>query len=281
MQGIIDGPSSDKFKPVRISGNKTWKQVRPPLVSEKMAQAAAHAPAGLCTSWGIPFDIKNKVIVIKSNAFSVKTEPFKAQWVVFFHTADAVADEKEISRNSERSGRGKLGELCADYVICYADGTEVTCGIRRRHQIGMYSANWSYNCFEAVGHQKPATSTGYPRVETHDWAPWKNWLYAWENPCPAKKIAGFRFVSYSGTILISAVSYGDASSHPLRWNTREKAVLTLPEKVSFDSTLSKDGLLSQIQLDLGQVISALPRTIYPDKTWNASYGNRVPDISTR
>ena len=35
-------------------------------------------------------------------------------------------------------GRGQLAEHAADYVIRYADGSEVRAAIRRRHQIGAF-----------------------------------------------------------------------------------------------------------------------------------------------
>ena len=42
-----------------------------------------------------------------------------------------------------------------------------------------------------------------------------------------------------------------------------------------------DGNLKQIQLDLGYLISAAPREIYPDRTWSKTYNNRLPAISER
>ncbi|NLF01356.1 MAG: CehA/McbA family metallohydrolase, partial [Anaerolineales bacterium] len=53
----------------------------------------------------------------------------------------------------------------------------------------------------------------------------------------------------------------------------------LPAGEPFQSELDAAGLLQQVQLDLGQVISATPRALYPDETWEESYNNRLPDIS--
>jgi len=80
---------------------------------------------------------------------------------------------------------------------------------------------------------------------------------------------------------VSAISAGNAASLPLRWQTRHKAVLTLPEGASFQPDLDDQGLLSQIQLDLGQVISATPRLSYPDVAWGDSYNNQLPVKSER
>ncbi len=62
---------------------------------------------------------------------------------------------------------------------------------------------------------------------------------------------------------------------------RQKAVLRLPEGEPFDPRVDERGLLAQIQLDLGQVISAVPRPLYPRAGWAESYNNAVPDISER
>jgi hypothetical protein len=65
----------------------------------------------------------------------------------------------------------------------------------------------------------------------------------------------------------------------LRWQSRRKCLLSLPEGTRFDPTLNDHGLLSQIQLDLGQVISATPRPLYPDNEWEQTYNNKIPEIS--
>ncbi|MBN1812900.1 MAG: CehA/McbA family metallohydrolase [Anaerolineae bacterium] len=63
---------------------------------------------------------------------------------------------------------------------------------------------------------------------------------------------------------------------PLRWETRRKALLTLPEGEPFQPDLDEHGLLRQIQLDLGQVISAASRLVYPNDGWAATYNNKSP-----
>ncbi|KKK47506.1 hypothetical protein LCGC14_3154500, partial [marine sediment metagenome] len=83
----------------------------------------------------------------------------------------------------------------------------------------------------------------------------------------------------TGNILISAISQGRASSNPLRWQTRHKAILKLPKGVEFEPSLDEKGLLKQIQLDLGQVISAQKRPLYPDKDWARTHNNQTPELS--
>ena len=69
------------------------------------------------------------------------------------------------------------------------------------------------------------------------------------------------------------------ASLPLRWQTRQKAILRVPEGEKFDPKLDPDGLLKHLQLDLGQVISAQPRTLYPNDDWAKSYHCQPPRTS--
>ena len=190
-------------------------------------------------------------------------------------------------------GEGQLAELAATYVMVYADGTEVRAPIRRRHQIGMIQCRWGENCFEAVAqtkprpaapaHEQPGAAWGWSqtRVNSADRAAWLNWLWAWENPFPAKPVVGLRFEPGEGVVIVSGVAAGDATAHPLRWQTRRKASLTLPAGVTLQPDLDEYGLLAQIQLDMGQVISTTPRLIYPHTAWAESYDNQPPAKSSQ
>ena len=108
-----------------------------------------------------------------------------------------------------------------------------------------------------------------------------NWLWAWENPNPRKAVVAVRFEPAAGTLVVSAITAGKVDSLPIRWETRRKAVLTLPKGQPLDETLDEQGRLAQIQLDMGQVISAERRRIYPDRTWSRTYNNRLPEVSDR
>ena len=114
-----------------------------------------------------------------------------------------------------------------------------------------------------------------------DDGPWVSWLWAWENPQPEKMIAGFRFEPAAGAVVISAISAGDVVEFPLRWQPRRKARLVLPEGETFRPDLDGDGLLEQIRLDLGQVISAAPRLVYPNDAWQEGYNNQLPELAAR
>jgi len=289
---LRDGPASPNFKPLPLRGNVSFSALAPAGVSDAFASAAKDAPRGDYVSWGIPFRITTPVLV-KDKPVTVTVKPLKTAWLVFLHVADArPVDGRDGKPLLPYRGQGLLGEPAAQYVVIYADGSELPLPIRCRYEINMYGVTWGEDCIEAVRSRKPYSVKASIRQARPDWGrnqtrvtgggdKWPNWLYAWKNPLPGKTIVGFRFEPVNAAVLLSAVSAGSASSMPLRWRTRRKAVLTLPRSVAVDTWIDDDGLLGQIQLDMGQVISAAPRPIYPNASWPRTYNNRVPEISGR
>ncbi|MHC4480976.1 MAG: CehA/McbA family metallohydrolase [Planctomycetota bacterium] len=234
-------------------------------------------------------------MLLEHKAVSVKLPPVRAPWLVFMHVTDLEPIEwNEDGFISPTRGEGRLGEHVADYVLIYGEGAEERVHIRRRHHIGMFSRRWGENCFEAVTHHKPhPAKSGSAEVNRNDawgrlqtrvfqhWPALTNWLWAWENPRPRRSIVSVRFEPVSGRTIVWAISAGRASSMPLRWERRRKAVLVLPRGESFVPNVDDHGLLSQIRLDLGQVISAAARPLYPNDQWRRSYNNSLPELSAR
>jgi hypothetical protein len=291
MSIINDGPSSEFFSPIPLKGN-TQSTDTPTGVSPEMSAAWKDAPSGNSVSWGIPFDI-GELIVVSEQPVSVVIQPVQARWLVFLHTSDLrPLDPGKDGFFAATSGYGHLAEHAANYIVIYSDGSEAKTTIRRRHQLGAFQRGWGESCFEAVAHHKPQPlrgaheqlQTGWgwtqTRVNPADAGPWVNWLWAWQNPSPEKTITALRFEPGIGTVVISAISAGNTLSLPLRWEPRHKACLTLPEADSFQPDLDANGLLKQLQLDMGQVISATPRLIYDNHTWEQIRNNRVPELST-
>ncbi|MFC2125239.1 CehA/McbA family metallohydrolase [Bacteroidota bacterium] len=291
---LYDGPTSTLFKAIKLAGNRKLSGLTASDVSERMAKAASSAPKGKGTAWGIPFNIGSDVIHLREEVHTTEISPINTNWLVFLHTSDRF----EMSRNKDGfevppiKGVGKLNEHVADYIVIYEDDEEAIIPVHERHHVGMFQQSWGENCIQAVAYHKPhpirqhheQTTPGWggsqTRVNTHDRGNWINWVYAWENPNPGKKIKGFRFEPQKKTSLVlSAISAGDVHSNPLRWDSRKKAALILPEGVGFIPELCNDGLLEQIQLDLGQVISASIRRKYPNDNWANSYNNKVPEHS--
>lgn len=297
MPSIHDGPASPLFTTVSMRGNTTFAAIARGAVSSLMRENLRYAPEGDCTCWGIPFTVK-RPILIRDKGVSISFGPLKARWLVFMHTSDF--EPLEWNRQgfiSPMRGIGRLNELVATYVLVYSDGTETRHAIRRRRQIGMVSRQmWGENCTECVCHQKPhpmpmvheqsydpprGDRSGFygmstTRVHQPDFPPWANYLWAWENPHPGKQIVGLRIEPAGHVVVVSAVTAGNLRSHPLRWEARRKAIVRLPRGDEFDPALDSFGLLRQIRLDLGQVISAERRPVYPNARWERTYDNQTP-----
>jgi hypothetical protein len=288
MTAQSDGPASNAFFPLAISGIRHAASDPLDQLAPEMAHASRSAPQGHLVCWGIPF-AREGFICLAGRPVEMPVAPFQASWLVFLHTANLVPPEPgPHGFISPMRGEGRLNEHLADYVICFSDGTEERAPIRRRLQIGTHARRWDEVCFEAVTWRKP-----HPRRAPHeqlgpDWGPsqtrvswedvraWTEWLWAWQNPHAEKWITGLRFEPISGVALLGGVAAGTVQEHPLRWRTRRKAILRLPEGVHFQPELDLAGRLAQVQLDLGQVISARPRPIYPREAWESSYNNQLP-----
>ncbi|MHB9031499.1 MAG: CehA/McbA family metallohydrolase [Anaerolineae bacterium] len=287
-----DGPASPLFTPLVFEGNADFGNLAGQAgVSPEMAAAADRAPRGDCTAWGIPFRVRRPVLLAGS-AVELKLQPISAPWLVFMHTSDLRPSEAGPSGlSSAPHGRGRLNELAAVYTVQYEDGEVERIEIRRRHQVGAFTRTWGENCFQAVAHHKqhpiPAgqeqqVPPGYwgvsqTRATTADSFPWTNWLFAWANPHPAKEIVGLYCEPQAGAVVLSAVSAGFVNELPLRWRTRRKAVLALPEGEEFKPELDEHGQLAQIKLDLGVVISARPALCYPNVSWEQTFNNKLPE----
>ncbi len=289
-----DGPLSPHFQSLPLQTDLSFENLpNQPGISERMAQTAEKAPRGACVCWGMPFEV-DKILLLSEGAASqeVVFAPRQAKWLVFLHTSDLrPLDPGPGGFISPMPGEGHLNELAAHYVVVYEDGSQERMEIRRRHQVGAFDRRWGENCFQAVVARKPYPLRAHheqafddwgfsqTRASAGDWADWTNWLYAWRNPHPEKNIRGLRFEAQCGTLVVSAVSLGDVDENPTRWRMRQKALLHLPADMSFQPKLDENGLLAQVQLDLGQIISAARRPRYPDKNWETSYNNQLPELA--
>ncbi len=292
---VADGKKSPLFTPLSINSNiqiSKWVQSE---ISSSMFMARDKMPGGSCISWGIPFEIEDPVL-IKNKPVSVPVDPFKAPWLVFNHTSDTrPMNTNSNGFTSPMQCLGHLGEHAADYIIQYSDNTEVRVPVRRRYNIGCFQHMWGENCSQAVSHFKPKPFPASPdatvlngawgyfqcRATAADFPfPWLNWIWAWENPYPDKKIIGLCLEPKNGIILLFGISAGQISSSPIQWQTRQKLMMTLPKGEIFDPSLDENGCLKQIKLDMGQVISAKPQPEYPNTAWSQTDNNSLPIVSS-
>jgi hypothetical protein len=294
MQSTIDGPCSSLFSALHLKGNITFSALEKAGISETMRNALKHAPRDSCVCWGIPFDVGDPILVT-SEPVSVDLRSVTAPWLLFMHTTDIRSIEAHSYGPFATTPVQQLGEHIGNYVVVYSDNSEERVALKRRYQIGAFQNPWGELCFEAVGHVKPRPLPGgaSESVMNQVWGfnqtlatsadnfkPWLNWIWGWENPYPQKQIVNLRLEPVIAPILLFAVSVGHVSSHPLRWQSRRKARIKLAEGDKFDPSLDEIGLLKHVRLDLGQVISAQIRLIYPNDTWEETYNNRIPETFT-
>jgi hypothetical protein len=287
MARIIDGPATANFAPITLPNLRPLAEIPVGKVSPELAAAPAKAARGDCVCWGIPFAVGEPIVVADRPVDVDFAAAVTAEWLVFLHASDLrPGQEWGAGPWTPPSGEGRLGERAADYLVRFSDGTGERLPIRRRFQVGSFTRRWGENCFEAVAqrkphplhahHEQPGTDWGHSqtRADNADAGEWVWWLWAWKNPRPGVPIRGLRLEPGEGTTLLAAVSAGRASSHPLRWQARRKAVLALDEP--FEPGLDDAGLLRQVRLDLGQVICGTQQPAYGDDDWETGYNNRLP-----
>lgn len=297
MHPSQDGPASALFHPIKLKGNCAAAGLaKLQQLSKDMRDASAHAPSGECVCWGIPFEVRSGILAL-DKPLELPLNNVRAPWLVFLHTTDEkLPQPNQDGLYTPARGLIPLNAHAADYVFVYADGVERRIPIRWRREVGMYRRPWGENCFQCVAHRKPHpvnTLTDEPleghqfgwtqmRVGQPDLLPFIYWVWAWENPRPRAPLSALRIDPKEGKLLLAAISAGKVGSNPLRWEPRKKAILTLPREETFNPSLGRLGLLQHLQLDLGQVISAEPRRIYP-KNWvnTASMPAPPPELSSR
>ena len=223
--------------------------------------------------WGIPFATSDDI-----DDISLDFKPFAANYLIFAHASDI--HDSDISDKKQAKpfrGNSPLGAKVCDYIINYADGSKEVVPIRCRYEINNLHTYWGEGAFLAVPHERfraiptvtddiisgktPNMPWGpsQPRV-TVNYAPETYWLFAWENPHPERAIAGMEIQMEADKLHLKGITAGHIKEHPLRYSRRQKTIL--PH--------------SKIDIDLGQIISVLPRPLYDNNRWEEGYNNQQP-----
>ncbi|PCJ60590.1 MAG: hypothetical protein COA79_08450 [Planctomycetota bacterium] len=289
---FVDGPASKNFTPVSLTGNcKINELKKKKYFSNQLKSNLDKAPSGDTVSWGIPFSIKSIFHVEKT--ITIKLPRKKSSWIIFNHTTDFSIEKigKDGVVSPPSRGHGRINEKVAVYQFEYTDGTIVEEVIKRRYQIGMIQRFWGINNTLSVSHRKPHSfnaafevdgrneipwGTSITRSQNCDMDSWMNWIWAWENPHPKKTLKSITAIPTTKDLLIFGVTVGNASQHPLRWHQREKCVIKLPNSIKKVIPFDKAGKTPYVNLDMGQIISMVPRLIYPNKKWKESRVFSIP-----
>lgn len=236
---------------------------------------------------GIPFQLgesrDNNAILLDDAAVAIHLNGVRASFLVFLHIVENNPDEKLDGFSNVPVAGNELGAHVSTYKIQYRDGTEVTQDIRRRFAIQQPYIGWAASPFEAITSAPDSLSRSssedrmlgakqtstYGRMECRHFSGRDStsvnlWMYALQNPHPAKEIESLELVPSSERSMIFGISHTLVEDHPLRGSGRQKIRLSVPKGVS----LNRIGELADVEIDLGKVISARVRLKYDDSSWD-------------
>ena len=280
--------ASPYFKPVNITGrNLSSEDIKDCGCFENAIRNSNNFPLGEQTFWGIPFDCGDKFIYVNKNALKLDFDGFTARYLIFLHVSET-PEQKQGEDGIIQNYRGnpQLMEPICDYIIKYNDGSEAIVPIRTRMEINDMNTWWGNGAMLAKKHERgssfnTATEEIYAGRKTHSWGNsqtrvqsegsyWNGdaWLYAFENPNPDKIITSMEIIKKNGNVFLFGVTAGDVLENPLRYGSRQKALLALngDPKNTFDL----------IDIDLGHIISVAPQPVYDNISWENSPVNEYP-----
>lgn len=303
---VVQSIPSPHFTPISINSiySHNIGQLTDRDCSEQVFQNREQLLVGDNVLWGIPFMLgeednqKNNILILDHDPVTLTlSEEIQTNYLIFLHATDFKETEPQTDGiYRPMMGNPRLGEVVGEYRLQYDDRTEYVLPIKRRFQISEFYSKWGENSFECVPHTKPAafqTNTElimqgrkpdgeWGTSQTRTAAPgndsrMRHWLYAVENPHPQKKLKSIYFVPQDGRIFLFGITASDINTNPLRWRTRKKFKLTLP-----DEQLQNDLLdFNQLDLDLGKIISISPALDYNCKSWEKSRVNKQPTVLLR
>ncbi|MCB0126974.1 MAG: CehA/McbA family metallohydrolase [Caldilineaceae bacterium] len=248
---------------------------------------------------GIPFDLGNageaNAILLAEDSVAIDLDNRRATYVLFLHVVeDRITNYLPGLADFAVDGN-ELGDLVADYVLEYADGSTVATSILRRFAIQQSRIGWGASAAAAVP-ALPAIAYSsttddqiahgtsaivYGRGETRvasgrERGGDKLWIYALPNPHPDRPLRRLLCVPQKERAVIYAIATTELTDHPLRPGLRRKARLTLPEGV----TRNKLGEVEGLAIDLGVVISARTVLNYDEAQWLSDAALVQPQAAT-
>ena len=290
-------PPSEHFTPIPLD---PFFNVDRAELEEALQITRAEAWAGTQSFQGIPFSMGNpgrpNVLLLDQKAISIEVDGIQASYVLFLHAVEnRTTNYSEELANFAADGN-ELGQAVSDYTLEFAGGSRATIPILRRFAIQQSHIGWGASPFAAVPDAKHHTFSSatedqalgrasqeqYGRGETRvrsgrDYNPKKLWIYALPNPEPDKPIQRIICTPREERSLIYAITHTRIDEHPLRPGVRRKMRLQLPAGAHLNAV----GELEEIDIDLGQVISARAALDYDRGDWLGTAPNVQPTRSDR
>ena len=290
--------ASSLFTPISITGyNKEAKNLTSSECSAEVFEHKEQLLYNKATLWGIPYelgpDAGNNLVHLKNDTHCLDFEQVVANHLIFVHASDLPtpkADQNDMYPAFR--GESPLGEKICEYIIHYEDGSESVIPITSRIEINNMVIRWGESAHVAVPHERANATQSVSevleagRTPSQLWGPsqyrnetsseatkLKHWLFAWENPHPDIPIKKMEIKCFDHSLFFMGMTASHLTEHPLRYGRRQKITLTLEG----DHT----NPLALVDIDLGQIISVLPRPIYDHAGWESGYNNQQPQIAEK
>ncbi len=245
---------------------------------------------------GISFDLGsadgNNVVLLDQAPVRVELNDICATYLIFAHVVEN-REPSEDKMGGLTSKGNDLGDHVSDYVLEYADGSTGSHAILRRFAIQQESIIWgasAFACVPSLGEQTRQSTRelvalergakGYGHGEVRHSSGREGggsglWLYALANPHPDRSLKSVRLEPRTERSAVYGIATTELPDHPLRYPPRRKLLLTLPPGVEFNAI----GEIDEIDIDLGNVISARQQSIYDAERWSADDADVQPDAA--
>ena len=253
-----------KGKPIDLGRYLNWpERVPKDEFWQGLAKKARGYPEGVQSCWGLPFRLssgrgRRAIIVAKGRPDVTIALKGTARYVCLVHGWEQIP--ATIRREDPCEGT-----VAGEYVLTYKDGSVHVQPVRGRFEVqqaespGMPWLAMPFRMYEPIDPAKPhgdlawgLAQYGYHLGHLHPWGPL--WIYAMENPRPAKELAALtvRGLQESPLIMAGVTLYG-GRSHPLRH---------LPRRTYRVSKQGKPVQVGKTEVDLG-IITRIEKTSGP------------------
>ena len=292
------GSSGTKFAPVDLSRhfNASPTDFGPHSRARAFSKdGLIRTPSGLQSLRGIPFSMAKEegshnkrwlALSKRSSAWTTASVEMpvkqKASYLCLVHFCDWIPTPVHDNISQPYFPQGaetedelkKLGQLLAEAVLVYEDGTERALPIRRRFEVNTPSTPWNDDAFTAIRHYqtiyKPLTADQHvmpPRfVQNRLATDWPRrptlWLCALENPEPDRALKEVRFEARDEDLLfVCGMTLFEGKENPLRYERLHVYRITLPEPSADPTERWK------LDVDLGVVTRTYKLEQFEEEKW--------------
>jgi hypothetical protein len=291
---------SDKFIPIDLSRQFTAapadfgsRERAKELSRESREDGLIRLPGGKQVFRGIPFwlgpedAMKKSWIALSSQTASWMTQSLemplnqKAGFICLAQFCDWDPNERPAPGQDVLE---RVGQVLAEAVLIYGDGSEQSLPIRRRFEVNSPSVDWGHLSFQAVPHRSDVPTKLGDSLNNAQWwgdlqcGVWESdyaadpaldssvtlWLCALENPWPDRTLTALRIESRDvDPLVICGLTLFQGHENPLRYERLSLYRITLPEPSA------ADGGRWQVSVDLGVVARTSAGRAFEPETWLA------------